>query len=49
MLFTDGLFEVFNHNEEEFGFDRLKALIKNKKEHPPLHRLTQPFQAYASS
>ncbi|MCP5511402.1 MAG: SpoIIE family protein phosphatase [Leptospiraceae bacterium] len=29
LLFTDGLFEVFNRDKEEFGTDRIKSLIES--------------------
>ena len=31
ILFSDGIFEEFNHDNEEFGEDRLEELIKIEK------------------
>lgn len=38
LLFTDGVTEVRNDNDEEFGDDRLIALVKESPDAPTLHR-----------
>ncbi len=51
VLFTDGIFEEFSPDEEEFGEERLKDLVEKNKNEPPetLNKLiVENIQAWAN-
>jgi sigma-B regulation protein RsbU (phosphoserine phosphatase) len=52
LLFTDGLFEVTNHEAEEYGQERLLELVRKSLQHPTeslLHNMLADVQKFSGT